>query len=74
MATIVNIFEAKTHLSQLLERVRAGEEIILAKNGKPYARLIPLATPSKRELGFVHGTVDEAFFEPLSETELNAWE
>lgn len=40
MAT-VNIHEAKTHLSRLLERAEAGEEIIIAKAGKPIARLVP---------------------------------
>jgi prevent-host-death family protein len=74
MSKIVNIFEAKTHLSQLLERVRAGEEIILAKNGKPYARLVPLETPPKRQLGFMKGTVDATFFDPLPENELSSWE
>jgi len=41
MPTLVNVQEAKTHLSRLLERVRAGEEIILAKAGRPYAKLVP---------------------------------
>ena len=72
MPTIVNIHEAKTHLSRLLERVRNGEEIILAKAGKPYARLMPL-TQQERELGFVEGTVPESFFEPLPDDELDAW-
>lgn len=66
--------EAKTHLSSLLERVRAGEEIILAKNGQPYARLMPLEKPKKRRLGFMKGRVDERFFEALPEEELRAWE
>lgn len=74
MRTIVNVFEAKPHLSQFLERARAVEEIVLAKNGKPYARLVPLETPAKRELGFLPGTVDAAFFDPLPEEELRAWE
>ncbi|MHB8263117.1 MAG: type II toxin-antitoxin system Phd/YefM family antitoxin [Acidimicrobiales bacterium] len=74
MNTIINVFEAKTHLSQLLERARAGEEIILAKNGKPYARLVGLETPPKRQLGFMKGTVDAAFFDPLTEEEVHAWE
>jgi len=39
----VNVHEAKTHLSRLLKRVRAGEEIIIASAGKPIARLVPLA-------------------------------
>jgi len=74
MPKIVNVHEAKTHLSSLLEQVRAGEEIILAKNGEPYARLIPLERPRKRKLGFMEGKVDESFFEPLPEEELGAWE
>ena len=73
MSTIVNIHGAKTHLSRLLERVKNGEEIILAKAGKPYAKLVPLVQ-SERELGFVEGTVLESFFEPLPDDELSAWE
>ncbi|MEM6430275.1 MAG: type II toxin-antitoxin system Phd/YefM family antitoxin [Deinococcota bacterium] len=73
MATTVNVHEAKTHLSRLLERVKNGEEIILAKGGVPYARLIPLAKP-ERELGFVNGTVPEDFFEPLPQDELEQWQ
>lgn len=72
MAEIVNVHEAKTHFSRLLERAHAGEEIILAKAGKPYARLVPLARQERR-LGFVQGHVDESFFEPLPEEELEAW-
>lgn len=41
----VNVHEAKTHLSRLLERVAAGEEIIISKAGKPMAKLSPLSTP-----------------------------
>jgi prevent-host-death family protein len=37
----VNVYEAKTHLSKLLERVEAGEEIVIARNGRPIARLVP---------------------------------
>ena len=40
----VNIHEAKTHLSRLIERVQAGEEFVIAKAGRPAARLVPLAT------------------------------
>ena len=42
MATIVNVHEAKTHFSKLLQRVRQGEEIIVAKAGKPVAKLLPI--------------------------------
>jgi prevent-host-death family protein len=45
---VVNIHEAKTHLSRLLERVEAGEEIILARNGKAIARLVPVARAARR--------------------------
>lgn len=64
MSEIVNVHQAKTHLSRLLEKAHAGEEIVLAKAGKPYARLMPLEQP-KRKLGFVEGHVDDSFFEPL---------
>ena len=40
----INIHEAKTHLSRLVERVQAGEEFVIAKAGRPAARLVPLAT------------------------------
>jgi len=43
----VNIHEAKTHLSRLVERVEAGEEIIIAKAGRPAARLVPLENAHK---------------------------
>ena len=69
-----NIHEAKTHFSKLLARVNSGEEIIIAKSGKPYARLIPYKKSKKRTPGIAKGRVTEAFFEPLSEDELNKWE
>jgi prevent-host-death family protein len=72
--SVVNVHEAKTHLSKLLERAHAGEEIVIAKNGKPYARLTPLATPKARKPGLLRGEVEDAFFEPLPEEELQAWE
>lgn len=76
MSITVNVHEAKTHLSRLLDQAHAGEEIILAKAGKPYARLVPLApTPAQRRPGRLHGQLDTArFFEPLPAEELDAWE
>jgi prevent-host-death family protein len=69
------VHEAKTHFSRLLEQAHAGEEIIVAKAGKPYARLVPLAPAAgRRQPGRLKGRVDEAFFEPLPEGELDAWE
>jgi prevent-host-death family protein len=72
MADVINVHEAKTQLSRLLDRVRAGEEIILAKAGEPYARLVPIA-PVRRRPGRLIGAVTEAFFEPLPDDELDAW-
>lgn len=75
MTLIVNVHEAKTHFSRLLELAHAGQEIILAKAGKPYARLVPLAQePAHRQPGRLNGKVGDAFFEPLPEQELDAWE
>lgn len=54
----VNIHAAKTHLSRLVEDAAAGEEIIIAKAGKPVARLVPLAEPKpRRRLGLLNGKI-----------------
>jgi len=74
METIVNVHEAKTQLSRILERVIEGEEFVIAKAGKPYARLIPLDYKKLREPGMIKGSIDSAFFEPLSEEEVEAWD
>ena len=71
---VVNIHEAKTHFSKLLARVNSGEEIIIAKSGKPYAMLIPFRQVKKRTPGIAKGRVTDAFFEPLPEEELCKWE
>jgi len=73
MDTVITVEAAKTDLSQLLERAHAGEEIIIAKAGEPYARLVPLDRVKKRPLGFVAAPVDDAFFDPLPDDELAAW-
>jgi prevent-host-death family protein len=75
MAQVVNVHEAKTHFSRLLDLAHAGQEIILAKGGRPYARLMPLqAQPVERRPGRLKGTVDPGFFEALPDEELAAWE
>ena len=77
---VVNIHEAKTHLSRLLERVRQGEEIVLAKAGTPIARLVPVERMRpEREPGLLKQLgldieMGDDFFEPLPEEELRAWE
>ena len=52
---IVNIHEAKTHLSRLLESVAKGESFIIAKSGKPVADLTPTGKKRKRRTGFMKG-------------------
>jgi len=71
-ATVVNVAEAKAKLSELLEAALRGEEVIIAKRGKPLVRLVPVA-PKKRELGFLQGHIPDSFFDPLPEEELAAW-
>jgi prevent-host-death family protein len=75
IAIEIDMNDAKKQFFKLLELAHAGQEIVLTKNGKPYARMMPLAvmTP-KRQRGRVKDIIDDAFFEPLSSTELNAWE
>ena len=54
----VNIHEAKTHLSRLVQEAAAGEEIVIAKAGRPVARLVPVTGPgAARSLGFMHGRI-----------------
>jgi prevent-host-death family protein len=74
MATLINVHEAKTHLSRILDRVHRGEDIVLAKAGKPYVKLVPVRPVRKRKPGFLKGRVTAAFFERLPEEEIAAWE
>lgn len=72
----VNVHEAKTHLSRLLRRVAAGEEIVIARGGVPVARLVPLAVERTRVFGIDRGrfAVPEDFDAPLPEDLLQAFE
>jgi prevent-host-death family protein len=78
MTKSVNVHEAKTHLSRLLDEVERGEEIIIARAGTPVARLVSIVdTP--RPAGWMNGIwpdlpPDSPFFDPLPEEELEAWE
>jgi len=57
---VVNVHEAKTHFSKVLRRVQSGQAVIIAKAGKPIARIIPLteAAPSGRPFGAFKGWID----------------
>ena len=72
----VNIHEAKTNLSRLLAKVEAGEDVVIARNGTPVARLVPVQRLGKRQFGSMKGRIklDDSFFDPLPEEELAAWE
>src|SRR5205085_10087787 len=75
MDEIVPVHAAKTHLSQLLARVEAGEVITIARGRTPVAKLVPIAPKAKREFGAMRGkiAVGSEFFEPLPEDELDRW-
>ncbi len=72
----VNVHEAKTNLSRLLALVEAGEEVIIARNGKPVARLVGVQKRGKRQFASMKGLIklDDRFFDSLPEEELAAWE
>lgn len=75
----INIHAAKTHLSRLLEEVAAGEEIVIAKAGKPMAKLVPLTSAKerpKRQLGSLAGIaiIPAGFDDPLPDDLLDMFE
>lgn len=76
MAKVVNMHEAKTNLSRLVEEAEAGEEIILARAGKPVAKLVPVRPSPRRRLGRWKGHVvmSDDFDAPLPAGVLAAWE
>jgi prevent-host-death family protein len=77
MSVTVNIHEAKTHLSRLLVRVSGGEEIIIARAGKPIARLVPITEkPARRVPGTARGkiVIKPDFDQPLPADVLEAFE
>mgnify|MGYP002061763323 CR=1 FL=1 len=75
---LVNVHQAKTHLSRLMDEAHTGETIVLAKAGRPWARLMPLEpTTAQRMPGRLSALGPlpnpEALFEPLSPEELESW-
>ena len=71
----VNVHEAKTHFSRLIDAAHAGETIVVAKGGRPWARLVPLESPTpRRQPGVLVGRISlppvEVLLEPLPEDEL----
>ena len=59
MSNVVNVHQAKTHLSRLLDEVAAGAEVVIAKAGRPVARLVPLEpVVRKKRFGLLKGRID----------------
>ena len=72
----VNVHEAKMHLLRLLSDVEAGNEVVIARDGKPVARLVAVTQREKRQPDVLNGktTIPDSFFDPLPEEELRLWE
>ncbi len=76
---LVNVHQAKTNLSRLIDQAHAGETIVLAKAGKPWARLMPLEAPTPRRIpGRLRSQAPlsqpDALLEPLTSEQLANWE
>lgn len=76
--TIVSVHEAKTHLSRLIEKVLAGEEVVISRNKEPVVRLVREVPLKKgKRIGLLEGKVkfdlEDGFFDPLPDDELRAW-
>ena len=74
--SIYTIHTAKTHLSKLVARAQAGEEIVLARGKEPVAKIVPVAPKPKRKFGHLKGkgSIGPEFFEPLPDDALKRWE
>jgi len=72
----VNIHQAKTHFSKLLQRVSAGEEVIISKAGRPVAKIVPIGGRVRRRFGMDRGVfeVPEDFDAPLPKRVLDSFE
>ncbi len=74
---MVSMHEAKSQLSRLVKAVELGENVVIARRNVPVARLVPVdVAEPKRRFGVLKGKIklDDSFFDPLPETELDAWE
>lgn len=73
--TTVNMLEAKTHLSKLVEAVESGseKEIVIARNGKPVARIVPLVEPKRRQLGLFAGQYPDLSLDHFDDDNEEIW-
>ena len=76
MNELISIHVAKTHLSRLIARVEAGEEIVIARGRTPVAKLVRIGPKPKRVFGAPKGkmSIGPEFFEPLPPEELDTWD
>ena len=76
MGKTVNVHEAKTHLSRLLADVERGGEVVIARAGRPIARLVAVEAAQKRELGLERGKIwiSPDFDAPMPDEWLDEWE
>lgn len=75
MPELVNIYDAKTQLSRLIDRATAGEEILIGRAGKPLVRLVPIEDALPRMPGLLKGlAIPDTLFDPLPDEELAVWE
>ena len=76
MAAQINVAEAKAKLSSLLDRAAAGENIVIARAGKPVARLVPVAEATERKPGLLRDwkIPSDVFLEPMDPEDLDAAE
>jgi prevent-host-death family protein len=75
MSELVNLYDAKSQLSRLIDRAAAGEDIVIARSGKPIVRLVPVEDALPRQPGLLKGlAVPDALFDPLPDDEQNLWE
>ena len=70
----VNVQDAKTRLSDLLAKVERGEDIVIARSGRPVARLVAVEAVPPRTFGGASFVVPDDFDAPLTEDELSGWE
>jgi prevent-host-death family protein len=75
MSKVYNVAEARAHFSELLDRAAAGEEILIAKSGKPVARIAPIAL-ERRQPGALKdlNIPDDVWLQPTPIEEIEAWE
>ncbi len=74
--SIIDIHEAQAQLPSVLDRVEAGEEVVISRHGRPVAKFVRCGHVGKRRSGALRGriSIDNRFFDPLPEAELTAWD